>query len=63
MTKSGIIGAAALSLVLVLAGSAMAASDGGYGKPRVYHAHYGRAIHRAPAQDVDRFEFGVARPG
>jgi len=47
MTKFRIIGAAVLSLVL--AGPAMAASDGGYGMHRV--------IHRMPVQDFDHFDF------
>jgi hypothetical protein len=55
MTKFRIIGAAVLSLVL--AGPAMAASDGGYGMHRVHHEHYGRVIHRMPAQDFDHFDF------
>ena len=55
MTKFRIIGAAVLSLVL--AGPAMAASDGGYGMHRVHHEHYGLVIHRMPAQDFDHFDF------
>jgi hypothetical protein len=55
MTKSGIIGAAVLSLVL--AGPAMAASDGGYRLHRPHHEHYRRVIHRMPAQDFDHFDF------
>jgi hypothetical protein len=54
MTKFKIIGAAVLSLVL--AGPAMAVSV----LHAVHHEHYGRVIHRMPAQfDHD---FGVARP-
>jgi hypothetical protein len=60
MTNFRLIGAAALSLVL--AGPAMAASSGGYGMQRVYPEHYGRVIHRMPAQDFDHFVFGIARP-
>ena len=58
MTKFRIIGAAVLSLVL--AGPAMAASDGGYGMHRVHHEHYGRVIHRMPVQKdffFDHFDF------
>jgi hypothetical protein len=64
MTRFRISKATGLSLVsaLVLAGPAMAASDGGYGMHRVYHAHDGRAIHRMPAQDLDHFDFGAVRP-
>ena len=63
MTKFRMFGAAGLSfeLALVLAGPAMAASDG-YGMHRVYHAHDGRAIHRMPAQDFDTYDFGAVRP-
>jgi len=44
MIKFRMIGAAGLSFVLALAlaGPAMAASDGGYGMHRAYHAHDGR---------------------
>jgi hypothetical protein len=64
MIKFRMIGAAGLSLVLALAlaGPAMAASDGGYGMHRAYHAHDGRAIHRMPAQDFDAYDFGAVRP-
>jgi hypothetical protein len=60
MRKFRIIGAAVLSLVL--AGPAMAASDGGYVMHAVHHENYGRVIHRMSAQDFDHFDFGVARP-
>jgi hypothetical protein len=59
MTNFRIIGAAALSLVL--AGPAVAASNG-YGMHRAYHGHNGRAIHRMSAQDFDHFDLGIARP-
>jgi hypothetical protein len=55
MTKFRIIGAAVLSLVL--AGPAMAASHGGYGMHRLHHEHYGRVIHKMPAQGFDHFDF------
>jgi hypothetical protein len=55
MTKSGIIGAAVLSLAL--AGPAMAASEGSYRMHRIHHEHYGRVIHRMPAQDLNHFDF------
>lgn len=60
MTKFRFIGAAVLSLIL--AGPAMAANAGGYGMHRMYHEHYGRVIHRMPAQDLDHFDLGIARP-
>jgi len=60
MTNFRIIGAVALSLVL--AGPAMAASSSGYGMHGIYHAHFGRAIHRMPAQDFDHLDLGIARP-
>ena len=60
MTEFRMIGAAALSLML--AGPAMAASTGGHGMNRIYHEHYGRVMHRMPAQDLDQFDLGIARP-
>jgi hypothetical protein len=59
MTKFRIIGAAVLSLVL--AGPAMAASHGGYGMHRLHHEHYGRVIHKMPAQGFDHFDFYPSR--
>jgi hypothetical protein len=55
MTKFGIIGAALFSVVL--AGPAIAASEGGYGTHHAYHGHDGGVIHGMPAHD-----FGMARP-
>jgi hypothetical protein len=65
MTKFGIIGAVALSLVL--AGPAMAAASSVSGMQRVHHKHYGNAGHTMPgqrmsAQDFDHFDLGIARP-
>jgi hypothetical protein len=54
------LGVAALSLLL--AGPVMAASSGSYGMHRVYREHYGRTIHRIPAQDFNHFDLGIARP-
>jgi hypothetical protein len=62
MTQFRMIGAAVLSLGL--AGPAMAASAGGYGMHRIHHEHYGRVIHRMPAQDLDHFYYYPSgRPG
>jgi hypothetical protein len=60
MTNLAIIGAAALSLVL--AGPAIAAGSDGYGMHHAYHTHYGRVIHRMPAQDFNHLDLGIARP-
>jgi hypothetical protein len=45
---------AAALLLLALAGSAIAASGGGYGVS--HHEHDGQVVHKKPAQD-----FGVSR--
>ena len=60
MTNFRLIGAAALAMML--AGPAMAAGSGGHRMHGVYHEHYGRVIHRMPAQDFDHLDLGIARP-
>ena len=57
MTNLGLIGAAALSLIL--AGPAMADS-GGYGMHDEYHELYRH--HQLPAQDAINFGYGNAYP-
>ena len=59
MTNLGIIGAAALSLVL--AGPAIAAGSDGYRMHHAYQTHYARVIHRMPAQDFNHLDLGIAR--
>lgn len=49
-------------LTLLLASSAMAASNGSCGKHRVYHEHCSRVVQRMRAQDFDNFDFDLAHP-
>ena len=60
MTQTGLIGAAALSLLL--AGPAVAANVSSNELPTGYYAPHGRVVHRMPAQDFDHFDLGIARP-
>jgi hypothetical protein len=59
MMKFGLIGAAAVSLLL--AGPAMAGSSSD-GVHRGHQHRYNRVIHHMPAQDFDHFDYGIARP-